>query len=150
MTLLLINSLMVQAAPTLTNHNNMDTNLLVSYDMSIGGTQTFELEDSAGNSYVKISEIPSMTRVGNGTYQVEHVRAASWRAGYFIVVSNNRVTSAYGQYCYPVNGSIISDYLSVDSSVQVTYSFVHKVQSIYTRCGLYSVISNGNINVYGL
>ncbi len=149
MGLLCTNTLMVSAATSPEAPAPDNPVLLATYDMKTGGTQIFKTRDGDNISYLKISEISSKSRVTNGTYQIEHVRTASWRAGYFITVSNNNVTSAYGQYCYPLIGTITSSYLSIDSSVQVTYSFVHNIYSTYTRTGLYSVISGDNINVYG-
>lgn len=145
MSLLISNTLILSAAPI-----SAENELLASYNMDIGGTQVFKKDINGESTFVKITEITPTTRVANGTYLVEHTRTGSWTAGFYINISGNTIKSAYGAYCHTIIGSKISEYLSLDSPSQATYSFVHKIQSVYTTTGFRSVISGNSINVYGL
>lgn len=147
LTIVLSSSLTVNAAPV----QEEDVLSPVIYDMDAGGKQTFEVVESDGDiSYITITELPPMGRVYNGTYNIEQTRPGNWTAGFNVVVSGNRFTSVYGQYCYILTGSIVSDYLSLDSSAQASYTFVHKISSIYTQTGLGCRISGGDIHVFSL
>ena len=54
---------------------------IASYDMTVGGTQTFELTDAEGGEViVTVSEVPSVNRVADGTYQISYTSSGKWEA----------------------------------------------------------------------
>lgn len=80
----------VNAADTTTDQGKGD----VSYDMEVGGTQEFDVITEDGQeAHVTITEIPSMSRVANGTYRVKYDLTGCWIAGFNVKVSNNSSVS---------------------------------------------------------
>lgn len=120
----------------------------VSYDLSVGGTQTFHFTDKDGNeSIVTVTELESTERVANGTYKIEYTKRGFWTAGYKITVSGNRITSAYGKYATLTTGSISDESLRVDSSKQATYQFTHHYLGIPFTSGVRCKLENDKITV---
>lgn len=119
-----------------------------SYDMAVGGTQTFELTDEEGEEViVTVSELPSIGRVANGAYQISFTSPTKWEAGYKITVSNNRITSAYDKYYKVYSGSISSDKLKIDSAIQATYTFEHNILFHSASRGVRSILNGNKIDV---
>lgn len=145
-------TLVVQAKPVWDNHmQSVPNNLrvLASYDMNIGGTQSFEYMDESGEMCLFIvTEMYSMSRIANGTYKIEHTRGGAWVAGFYVTVSGNKITSAYGAYNQAFIGNIISDVLIKNSSTRATYSFIYEVYSTYMDAGVYCTVSGSNLNMY--
>lgn len=125
-----------------------ETAKVVCYDMEQGGTQVFEVVDENGEkSTITVTQLPSNTREADGVYQIERSKTGAWTAGYKIRISNNKITSAYGKYYETVVGKITEDVLSLDSSKQVTYSFVHTVIGISYKTGVCSGIKDNKIYI---
>lgn len=121
---------------------------VASYDMAVGGTQTFELTDEEGEEViVTVSELPSIGRVANGAYQISFTSPTKWEAGYKITVSNNRITSAYDKYYKVYSGSISSDKLKIDSAIQATYTFEHNILFHSASRGVRSILNGNKIDV---
>lgn len=119
-----------------------------SYDMAVGGTQTFELTDEEGEEViVTVSELPSIGRVANGAYQISYTSTGCWEAGYKITVSNNKIISAYDKYYKVYSGSISSDKLKVDSSTQASYRFEYERFWHSTTRGVSSTLNGNKIDV---
>ncbi|MCI8713948.1 MAG: DUF5626 family protein [Ruminococcus sp.] len=144
-TLILVQALPVSAA------DQQKSPEYASYDMGIGGTQTFHIIDEDGEeSVITVTELPSTSRVANGAYQIEHTKRNFWTAGFKISVSNNCITSAYGKYYTTLGGSISNDTLQLDSNKQASYKFIQLLNGFPTNTGLRCVITNGKINIYTL
>ncbi len=125
--------------------------MIASYDMAVGGTQTFELTDAEGGEViVTVSELPSIGRVADGTYQISYTSPGKWKAGYKIKVSNNRITSAYEEYNEVFSGSISSEKLKIDSATQASYTFEYKGIFLTSNRGVRSVLNGSNIDVSGI
>ena len=57
------------------------------YDISIGGTQTFEIMDKQNKIiYITVEELKSPARISNGTYKVSYLSPGAWQASYQVVV----------------------------------------------------------------
>lgn len=111
------------------------------YDLEVGGTQEFIIQDADGEkATVIVEEIPGNARVDAGTYKITH-KAASWTAGFYVQISDNKFASAYSPFYDVRVGTISGAKLSKDSDVKVTYSFLHK--ALITRdTGVIAKISN--------
>ena len=91
----------VNAADTTTDQGKGD----VSYDMEVGGTQEFDVITEDGQeAHVTITEIPSMSRVANGTYRVKYDLTGCWIAGFNVKVSNNSFVSVSS----PLSGTTLN------------------------------------------
>lgn len=124
---------------------------LASYDMMVGGTQTFELTDAEGGEViVTVSELPSMGRVADGTYQISYTSPGKWKAGYKIKVSNDRITSAYDGYHTAYSGSISSEKLKIDSATQASYTFEYIIFLSSAKSGVRSVLNGSKIDISGI
>lgn len=123
------------------------------YNISEGGTQSFELINSSGDAvYITISKEFSMQirSISNGTYQITFTSPGAWKAGYKIVVSGDKISSAYSPYYSTITGSITSSKLYKDSTKQVSYHLTYRVQGIYISTGIRSIISGNSIKVYAI
>lgn len=117
------------------------------YDLSLGGTQSFVLQDEFGKeAIVVVEELPTYERVAGGTYKVSY-EAAAWTAGFTVVISNNMFTSAHSPYHKVLSGSISEAKLTKNSSVKATYAFRHKWALITWNTGVLAQISNGKLVV---
>lgn len=136
----------VQAAPA---EESEGKNIQIAcYDMERGGTQVFEVVDENGErSTITVTQLPADTREADGVYQIEQSKLGAWTAGYKIKIANDKITSAYGKYYETVVGKITEDVLSLDSSKQVTYSFVHTIVGISYKTGVCSSIKDDKIYV---
>lgn len=125
--------------------------MIASYDMAVGGTQTFELTDAEGGEViVTVSELPSIGRVEDGTYQISYTQRGNWEAGYKIKVSNNRITSAYDGYHTAYWGSISSEKLKIDSATQASYTFEYKIFLSSAKSGVCSALNGNKIDISGI
>lgn len=119
-----------------------------NYDISKGGAQTFTLANENNEvSYVTITELNSLSKVANGTYQVSYTSPGAWRAGFIVSVSKNTFTSAYSPYCSAITGRIITAGLNRNSSTRVSYNISYQHLGIILPTGVRAIISNGVIKV---
>lgn len=122
-----------------------------SYDMGVGGTQTFHIIDEDGEeSVITVTELQSTSRVANGAYQIDYTKPLAWKAGFKISVTNNCITSAYGKYYELITGQITNDYLRLDNNKQASYKFNYSFLGLESKTGIRCVIENGQINIYSL
>lgn len=142
--------ILMQALPA-SAANQQESMEYASYDMGIGGTQTFHIIGEDGEeSVITVTELQSTSRMANGAYRIEHTKRNFWTAGFKISVSNNCITSAYGKYYTTLGGSISNDILQLDNNKQASYKFIQLLNGFPTNTGLRCVIANGNINIYTL
>lgn len=124
---------------------------VADYDMAIGGTQKFSLTDSDGSLiYVTVTELPSTSRIANGTYKVSYRSALTWEASYNVVISNNSITAVNSKHYTVYNGMIIYDQLVKESAKQASYYLTWKNNGITKNTGMRSVISGTSLKVYGI
>ena len=124
---------------------------IASSDMTVGGTQTFELTDAAGGEViVTVSELPSISRVADGTYQISYTSPGKWEVAYKIKVSNDRITSVYDGYHKALTGSISSGKLRIDSATQASYTFEYKGILLTSKRGMRSVLNGSKIDISGI
>lgn len=117
------------------------------YDLKKGGTQTFVVEGKDGETQqVVIEEVTSNARVADDTYKVK-IETSGWTAGFYIKVSNNKITSAYSPFHTALRGSIESPSLDRNSNVKVTYSFIYKWTLLKYNTGVVASITNSNLVV---
>lgn len=132
------------------------TNLIVSanekeiteavYDITLGGTQEFVIQDENGEeAKVIVEEIAGKARVDAGTYKVQF-EAPGWTAGFYVVISNDKITSAYSAYHSANWGKISNAKLTKNSTVKATYSFTFKVVLTF-ETGVLCQIKNGSMSV---
>ena len=122
-----------------------------SYDMTVGGIETFHFTDKNGEEYIiTITELCSDdSRIADGKYQIEFKKPLCWTAGFTISVSSNHITSAYNEYSTPFIGSISDTTLRVDHSTQASYHFKYHLLSTMST-GIRCVLDGDNIQVYSL
>lgn len=116
------------------------------YDLEVGGTQEFIIQDADGEkATVIVEEIPGNARVDAGTYKVQY-DALGWTAGFYVKVSNNKFISVYSSF-YSLNWGSISDVkLTKNSDIKATLSFIYKAVAVFDT-GVIAKISNGNLVV---
>lgn len=119
------------------------------YDLTQGGTQTFNLQDSYGNNVlITITELPSVTRVlENRSYSISYRSLLSWQAGYNVVINNNSISAVNSPYYTCFIGSIFSANLRKDSSKQATLSFIYKAGGINNATGVRTKIVTNQLQV---
>lgn len=124
-----------------------ETETVASYDRTIGGTQTFHLTDKNGEEcIITVTEVPSTSRVANGTYKIKSEKKLFWTAGYKISVSGNQITSAYDKYYTTTLGSITNDVLRVDNSKQASYRFRYSIYDAYDT-GVHCSLEGNTIKI---
>lgn len=117
------------------------------YDLEKGGTQTFVVEGKDGEvQQITIEEVAGNTRVADDTYKVK-TETSGWTAGFYIKVSNNKITSAYSPFHTALRGSIESPSLVRNSNVKVTYSFIYKWLLLSYNTGVVATISDSSLRV---
>ena len=119
----------------------------VAYSMEKGGTQIFYVENPAGTiDKVIIEEIVENKRVADNSYKISY-ETVNWRAGFYIKVQNNKITSAYSPFDSVLMGSIQNASLVHNSSTKATYAFLYKMTVWSEDTGVIANISNGEIKV---
>lgn len=117
------------------------------YDLQQGGTQTFVLTNENGSiETVTIEQISSKERVESGVYKVTY-NTLSWMAGFYVVVSNNTIGTAYSPFHSVATGSIHSTSLIVNNSTKATYAFIYKQALLSYDTGVIASISNSELTV---
>lgn len=120
----------------------------VSYDLTVGGTQTFTVEDEEGNNVVvTVEEIPGKARTGNGTYKVTYTSGVAWKAGFNVVVSSNKMIAVNSPFYETYVGSILSPKLTKESSLKASYHFVYKLVGSTSNTGVRAIISDSALKV---
>lgn len=118
-----------------------------SYDLEKGGTQTFYILNEDGDyEEIIVEEIPGKTRVDNGTYKITH-KALAWTAGFYVTISNNKITKAFSPFYTVSIGKISSDYLVHNNSTTAMYSFLYTNLGINFSTGVIASIENNSLNV---
>lgn len=116
------------------------------YDMKRGGTQMFSLHDENGEEVeIEIEEIPGVGRIKDGSYKVSYKKKGSWEAGFYVKVSDNKITNAYAPFSSATIGKITSATLTRNSSLKATYSFVHTYLVISYDTRVIAKISGDNL-----
>ena len=73
----------------------------ISYDMIKGGIQEFDVITAGGKkAHITITEVPSVTKVADNTYQVKYDLKGSWLAGFNVKVSNNSFVNVSNPFLY--------------------------------------------------
>lgn len=130
----------------------MDKNTIVSqeavYDLTIGGTQEFDIVDAKGNNaIITISEDTPLTKVDNGTYKVSYTSNGCWKASYRIVISNNSITSVHSPEYAAITGVIRQNKLIKENSKQASYYLFYQINAYSINTGVRSRISSTDLKV---
>lgn len=121
---------------------------VAEYNLVEGGTQEFVITDNSGEHIeVTIIELPANSRIDNGSYKVEFSKPLIWKAGFYVAISSNKITSAYSPYHNVYIGSILSPSLVRDSSIQASYHFTYKQGISYINTGIRAKISGTTLDV---
>ena len=119
-----------------------------SYNLLKGGTQTFYIVDGDGRKCViTVEELYTKARISNGTYKVTYENPGLWTAGFYVKISNNKITSAYSSFYSTVSGSISGEKLLLNSSVKATFKFLYKVGLLSYNTGICASISGTSLTV---
>lgn len=118
------------------------------YDLQKGGTQEFEIMNENGETmYVTVEELDNTNRISNGSYKVSFASPGAWTAGFYVKISDNKITSAYSPFYTEVVGNIQNAYLVQDSSVKASYHFLYKFLLLNSSTGVQAKIENSNLVV---
>lgn len=118
------------------------------YDLTIGGTQSFQLVDEDNNLLiVTITEEEDILRLENKTYSVSFKSPLTWEAGYKVVVNNNSITSVHSAWNKTVTGTILTSRLVKESTTQATYYLSYQLLGIVTSPGVRTIISGTTMSV---
>lgn len=124
------------------------TNAQAEYDLLKGGTQEFTVQDDDGTIiYVTITEIRGKTRVSNGAYKIDYEVPLRWKAGFFVNITSNQITSAYSPYYTLTSGQINSSYLKKESSTQASYYLSYYSISYRANTGVRAIINKNTLSV---
>lgn len=94
------------------------------YDLEKGGTQVFHLtEEDGSSSEIVIEPVPSVFRIGNGTYKISKTVKNCWSASFYVSISSNKITKAYNKSCKALTGKITASSLVRNSSTKATLEF---------------------------
>lgn len=85
-------------------------------------------------------------KIADNNYRVTY-EAVNWTAGFYITVSNNKITRAYSPFYSVARGEIKSAELSLNSNTKATFSFLYKLTIFTYDTGVIASISNSNLNV---
>lgn len=120
------------------------------YDLEKGGTQVFHLtEEDGSSSEIVIEPVPSVFRIGNGTYKISRTSKGNWVASFYITVNSNKITKAYNKSCKALRGTISNIILTKNSSSKTTLSFTYKYLTPRTT-GLVVTIKGKKLSVVKL
>lgn len=120
-------------------------NNYASYDLKKGGTQTFYiLNEDEDYEEIIVEEISGNTRVDNGTYKITY-KALAWEAGFYLTISNNKVTNAYSPFYEAFSGKISNPLLTRNSNITATYSFIHTFALVKHNTGVIASIEDNNL-----
>ncbi len=104
--------------------------------MEKGGIQTFNGKNEDGEYEIVIEELKDGARIANGTYKVTKTSANAWTAGFYVKISSNKFTNAYGTFYEAMKGTISSVALVKNSSTKVTLSFTYKTTKENKETGI--------------
>lgn len=121
--------------------------VMVEYDLEKGGIQTFNGKDEDGEYEIIIEELKGSERIANGTYKVTKTSTNAWTAGFYVKISSNKFTNAYGAFYEAMKGTISGGGLVKNSSTKVTLSFTHCVEGKTKNRGICAQISGGKLAV---
>lgn len=125
-----------------------DSQTYAAYDLSKGGTQTFNIEYEDGNSVIiTIEEISTNARIDDGSYKITYDNTGFWKAGFYVKISNNQIVSAYSPFYSVVAGAISGEKLTVVSFARANYRFLYRSGLIYYSTGVDAKISGTTLNV---
>lgn len=109
----------------------------VTYDMEQGGKQVFTIEEEDGEeSELVIEEMPGGARVANGTYKITRTKPRAWTAGFYIIVSSNRITKVYNKFYKAIKGEISNVKLSKESESEGKLAFRYVISGGKKICGV--------------
>ena len=121
------------------------------YDLELGGTQNFVIYDKLGNSItLTIEELSGINRVDNGTYKITYDSKPCWKAGFYVVISNNCITSVKDAFYTLYMGAMYSDTLVKDSTKQASYHLKYKYDAILYNTGVRASITGTTLKAYGI
>lgn len=104
------------------------------------------ITEDGQEAHVTITEIPSMSRVANGTYRVKYDLTGCWIAGFNVKVSNNSFVSVSSPFHTIRLGYISSPKLTLNSSKMATYSFNYHTGVAASYTGVRATISGTTLN----
>lgn len=147
-------SIFTTLGPSLTSNaatftdNNISLSKEAVYNLSLGGTQEFNIIDAKGNSaFITISEEIPTNRIDNGTYKVTYTSNGCWRASYRVVISNNSITSVNSPEYTAINGEIRQHKLVRETSKQASYYLLYQINAYSINTGVRSRISSTELIV---
>lgn len=120
----------------------------ISYDMIKGGIQEFDVITAGGKkANITITEVPSVTKVADNTYQVKYDLKGSWLAGFNVKVSNNSFVNVSNPFCIVRLGYISNTKLILNSDKKATYSFNYHTGAATSYTGVRATISGTTLKV---
>lgn len=147
-------TLFTALGPSLTSNaaaladNNISLPKEAVYNLSLGGTQEFNIIDAEGNSaFITITEEIPTKRIDNGTYKVTYTSDGCWRASYRVVISNNSITSVNSPEYAAINGQIRQHKLVRETSKQASYYLLYQINAYSVNTGVRSRISSTELIV---
>ena len=146
--IMLLSILCLSSFP-LTSHAVADAHVFsAEYDLTVGGTQSFQLKDSDDNLIIiTITEEKNLSRLENKTYSVSFKSPLTWEAGYKIVVNNNCITSVHSAWHKSITGAILTSRLVKESSKQATYYLSYQFLGVITAPGVRTTITDTTMTV---
>lgn len=118
------------------------------YDISIGGTQTFEIMDKQNKIiYITVEELKSPARISNGTYKVSYLSPGAWQASYQVDISSNKISRAHSPSYTVISGEIKQTNLVKESSTKTSYYLIYYNGIIGIQTGVRATISGNSLKV---
>ena len=127
--------------------NANDVTTIVEYDLKKGGAQAFYLLDEDANiEIITIEEVQKNSRVANNTYKISY-ETTHWIAGFYVVIFNNRISSAYSPFHSCSSGDIKSPMLILETTTKATYTFIYKLTIRLYDTGVIASVKNDKLIV---
>lgn len=96
---------------------------------------------------IVIEDIKTNTKIANATYKVSYKNPGIWEAGFYVEITDNKITKAYSPFYSTATGTILYPSLTKNSEIKVTYSFLYKQAAINYSTGVIAEISGTDLIV---
>ncbi|WP_162607527.1 DUF5626 family protein [Lachnoclostridium sp. An181] len=126
------------------------TSTFAEYDLNVGGTQTFTIQNKNIKLNIIITEEMPIMKLANKTYSISFTSPLAWKAGYKVNIHNNSIASVHSAWNKEITGKILSARLKKESSKQATYYLTYQRLGFVTSPGVRVTISGTTMKVFGI
>lgn len=127
----------------------------VTYDVALGGKQTFSvLDEDQKEIIITVEEVfpesstdISLFSVSNGSYKISGSKPGFWEASYYITVTSQKITRAFSPSATAITGNLIKTNLSLISDKKTSYEIAWKAGILKSTFYLNATLNNDSISI---